>query len=335
MNKVKDTPLSQGKNDSLGVTGRFCLMADSLFECFALLNEEGRLMYANKKLCALLGYATEQLVGKSAFDFVDDENRDILSLQIEQRKDGVQSSYEVVLTGARGESIYALVLSTPFFDDTGVFRGSYAILTNIRSEDEEKNNGGLALLGSCSALDLHVQEKTEELKRAELKLRKKVLAHDRIEGSLAMMEDLLAQKNSELLLANEALRELLSQGSESIAELERKMFSNLQLMVFPYLKKLKKHSQNKQSLLLLDVICANLEKISSSFSQKLSSHLKDVTPREIEVAEFVKLGKTTKEISSLLAISSRTVESYRDSLRVKLNIKNKKINLRSYLASIL
>ncbi len=49
------------------------------------------------------------------------------------------------------------------------------------------------------------------------------------------------------------------------------------------------------------------------------------------VDDLVRQGKTSKDISEMLNISLRTVETYRNNLRKKLGINKKKISLRTYL----
>ncbi|MEZ4549185.1 MAG: helix-turn-helix transcriptional regulator [Desulfobacterales bacterium] len=55
---------------------------------------------------------------------------------------------------------------------------------------------------------------------------------------------------------------------------------------------------------------------------------------QIQVADLVKAGKTTKEISEILRLSDRAIEFHRNNIRNKLGLKNKKVNLRSYLMSL-
>jgi len=68
-------------------------------------------------------------------------------------------------------------------------------------------------------------------------------------------------------------------------------------------------------------------KITGNFSYSL-------TPKEIEIINFIKQGKTVKEIADVLCLSTRTIETHRNNIRSKLGIKNKKVNLTTYLLSI-
>jgi DNA-binding CsgD family transcriptional regulator len=52
------------------------------------------------------------------------------------------------------------------------------------------------------------------------------------------------------------------------------------------------------------------------------------------VATLVKDGRTTKEVSEILSISTTTVDFHRKNIRKKLGLKMKKINLRSHLLSM-
>jgi DNA-binding CsgD family transcriptional regulator len=55
---------------------------------------------------------------------------------------------------------------------------------------------------------------------------------------------------------------------------------------------------------------------------------------EIQVATHVKQGKATKEIADILCLAPDTVNVHRKKIRKKLGLRNKSINLQTFLTSL-
>jgi DNA-binding CsgD family transcriptional regulator len=68
--------------------------------------------------------------------------------------------------------------------------------------------------------------------------------------------------------------------------------------------------------------------------RSLSSKLIRLSPTEIQVINLIKQGKTTKEIAETMNLATSTIDFHRNNIRGKFGIKNKKINLTSYLSTL-
>ena len=123
--------------------------------------------------------------------------------------------------------------------------------------------------------------------------------------------------------------------SSDRAELETNITANIEKMIIPNLEKLL--DNNKLDALqreLLKVIQSNLGQISSSFSTTLSTDYLKLTPQQLQIANYIKEGKTTKEIAQFLGVSHRTIEVHRENIRKKLSLKKRSANLRTHLLCI-
>jgi len=56
-----------------------------------------------------------------------------------------------------------------------------------------------------------------------------------------------------------------------------------------------------------------------------------LTQSEIQIATMIKQGFTNKEISQTLNCSKRTIDTHRENIRKKLDLSNKKVNLKTFL----
>jgi len=153
------------------------------------------------------------------------------------------------------------------------------------------------------------------------------------ERALREREKELKIKTMSLEEVNIALRVLLKRKDEDKIELEEKVLSNVKELVVPFLEKVKKTPLDPKQVAYIDILESNLNDIISPFMRNLSAKYVNLTPTQIQVANLIKEGKTTKEIAKLMTVSPRTIETHRKNIRKKLGIKKKKGNLRSHLLS--
>jgi PAS domain S-box-containing protein len=154
-----------------------------------------------------------------------------------------------------------------------------------------------------------------------------------LEKKLKEKEEELELKASRLEEINTALKILIENSNETKNNIEKRVLSNVNEMICPYINKLKKNGLNEKQKSFLDMLESNIKKITSSFSKKLLFEHSDLTHAEYQIAAFVKEGKSSKEIADILCISERTVDTHRRRIRQKLGIANDTKNLRSHLLS--
>lgn len=87
--------------------------------------------FANRALCALLGYREEELVGSHLLQFVDDEGRRLLQRHVALRDVLPHHSYDLTLIRSDGAHVHAIFTLTAIGDDTGFEGGSIAFVTDI------------------------------------------------------------------------------------------------------------------------------------------------------------------------------------------------------------
>lgn len=144
----------------------------------------------------------------------------------------------------------------------------------------------------------------------------------------------LAAQNRELTDLNTALKVLLKKREEDRREMEDRVTDNIRDLVLPHLAKLRKRHPGARERSLLNLIESNLKIVISPCTPKLSTRLLKFTPKEIQVANLIKAGRTTKEIAEHLDVSKSAIDTHRHHIRNKLGLKKKKVNLRSYLHSL-
>ena len=155
-----------------------------------------------------------------------------------------------------------------------------------------------------------------------------------VEEALKKRESEMEAKNIQLEELNAALRVLLNQREGDKRELEEKVLANVKRLIVPYLEKLRIESKSNKSLAYLGTLESNIQDIISPFAHKLSSRYVSLTNREIQIANLIKEGRTTKEIVEHLNISESTVNIHRYHIRRRLGL-TKKHNLHAYLSSII
>jgi len=156
-----------------------------------------------------------------------------------------------------------------------------------------------------------------------------VTEQKKIEEDLEYREKELETKTDDLRRANLALNNLLKRRDDDKSQLEENVLVNLKEFIIPYIELFKNTNITEKQQALLQIIDRNLSEIIPPLSKV--SIFKNLTPAEFQIANFIKLGKTSKEIAEILDISPNTIDTHRRNMRKKIGIGSKKGNLRTHL----
>jgi len=200
------------------------------------------------------------------------------------------------------------------------------LISMLKTSLEERERAEEALQQAHDNLERLVQERTAELLIKNKQLMDEIEERKRVEASLE-------SKSQKLEEFNTALKVLLEQRERDKDELEKWVLSNIKNLIIPNVEKLKRLSAKTKSSSYVNILEINLKDLTSSFSQRLSSRYINLTTKEIQVANLVKEGMTSKDISELMNVSERTIDFHRKNIRNKLGL-NKKRNLRASLLNI-
>jgi PAS domain S-box-containing protein len=163
-----------------------------------------------------------------------------------------------------------------------------------------------------------------------------ITAQKTLQRELARSERALRRQTTILDERNAALRVLLAQREEDRRELEERIVHNVEQLIEPSLERLSKALRHHPERPEIEALRQNLREIVGPFAQRLlrGDGRGPLTRREFEVANMVRLGKTTAEIAASLHISQSTVSFHRANIRAKLGLPKGGPQLSTHLSAM-
>jgi PAS domain S-box-containing protein len=202
--------------------------------------------------------------------------------------------------------------------------GYWLDITKKKGAEEE-------LQKAYELMEQKVEERTKELKEANIQMRQEISERIHFEEALEEREKELKKQTIELEQKNIALREVIAQIEIEKRKIQDDVMANVHVTITPILEKLRLENVSPRQVAMLR---RHISDLTSSFGSEITNRSMKLTTTEIEICNMVKAGLANKEISGLQNISQKTVESHRKKIRKKLGLTGKKINLTSYLQRI-
>jgi|GEM_PF-2181130 len=98
------------------------------------IDADGYTTYANPRMAEMLGYTTEEMVGRHLFSFMDEEAQERARENIKRRRQGVVEIHEFVFRRRSGDRIITSFSTAPITDAHGTYQGAMAVVTDITEQ---------------------------------------------------------------------------------------------------------------------------------------------------------------------------------------------------------
>lgn len=131
--KIAENKLSESEQ-------RYRHMVETAQEGIWVIDENLVTIFVNKKMCDMLGYAADEIIGKHNYDFKDDAHKLQTIARISKRILGIVEAHESVFTTKSGKSIVCKVSTSGIFGSDGEYIGTLAMMTDItvrKAQEEE------------------------------------------------------------------------------------------------------------------------------------------------------------------------------------------------------
>jgi PAS domain S-box-containing protein len=193
--------------------------------------------------------------------------------------------------------------------------GRAARAIGIHADINDRKIAEEGLLAAKQELEEKVKGRTAALEALNESLRDEILARRAVEKELRARTEELAEINN-------ALRVVLRKSREESEENTRKIITSIRDLALPHLEKLKLARPTGRQAAYLQLLEEALSEITSAESSSLSELQRKLTPSEYQVAVLIRQGKTSKQLSEIMSLSCRTIESHRKSIRKKLGLQH-------------
>ena len=87
--------------------------------------------FVNPKLAAMFGYTPKEMLGRSLFDFMDENSAEIARASLGRQQQGQGEKLDFKFRRKDGSELWAIVTANPILDESGQYIGALAMVTDI------------------------------------------------------------------------------------------------------------------------------------------------------------------------------------------------------------
>jgi PAS domain S-box-containing protein len=155
-------------------------LLETMNEGFTAVDTDGNIIMFNKRMEEITGYSRGEVIGKPVAFLYTEDSLEELDVQLERRRRGESSSYELNYRHKGGRHVPVRVSGAPFTDGGDQYTGSFAVVTDITDqvraeedlrtrnaevsrllESEQRRSGHLATINEVARLTLSTLDPDE------------------------------------------------------------------------------------------------------------------------------------------------------------------------------
>jgi len=315
------TEAARHKDENIRLLERFRMVAENTNSAIFICDME-RFRFVNSAAEHLAGRDRETLSQTLPWRVLKPTDRAKAEAQLKEALENEVAGQSCTLTllTAEGQDRQVEVTINQVFDggQPAVLGTAIDITAHKMLENELKER-----------LDVRTLELTEALRKLEEEV-----------GEGAINSHLASEKTDEaealsrkIESLNTALEVLLQKRQEDRRKIEENITANLHQVIMPEIQTLKTNTKKPEIRRSLDLLEKALNEMTASFSCALTGRY-NLTAIEIRIANLIKEGLTSDEISGHLNLATKTISYHRNNIRKKLGLHSKKVNLQTHLLSL-
>lgn len=110
---------------------KYRMIVETAQEGIWVIDENNKTVFVNRKMCDILEYSAEEMIGKENFYFMDEEAKKLSLQSIERRRNGVIENMDKKFITKSGKHIWTNMSANPIFDDERKYKGALAMVSDI------------------------------------------------------------------------------------------------------------------------------------------------------------------------------------------------------------
>lgn len=110
------------------------LIVETSQEGIWMIDKNKRTTFVNKKLCEILEYSPEEIIGKENTFFMDDDGKEIATNAGSERKLGMTEKIDIPLLTKSGKRVWVTLSGSTFIDNDGQYEGGLAMVMDITKQ---------------------------------------------------------------------------------------------------------------------------------------------------------------------------------------------------------